>query len=141
MISVPSIPEDPFPASEVFVDCCGRSREFDLELLDIGRGCFVRATERVAGNDGYAFAAHSETDPWLALGRLRDKIREGLATRYLVEGQHPPSLTHDVVAGHITYGGIVVDGRQLGFDELTTLLSSYEGWHFTLKIVDGYGAS
>jgi hypothetical protein len=72
---------------------------------------------------------------------LRRKIGEGLATRYLVDGDHPPSLTHDVVAGHITDGGVVVDGRRLCFDELATLLSSYEGWHFTLKIVDGYGAS
>ena len=141
MINVPIVPEDAFPTSEVFVDCCGQPREFTLEMLDNDRGYFLRATERVSGDDGYAFAAHSETDPWLALSRLRQKISEGLATLYLAAGDRPPSLTHEVALGHITGDGVVVDGRLLTFDEFSTLLSSYEGWHFTMKIVDGYGAS
>lgn len=36
--------------------------------------------------DHYAFAAHSETAPYLALGRLRGKIHEGLATQHLAAG-------------------------------------------------------
>jgi hypothetical protein len=83
MITETNPPDDSFPASETFVDCCGKQREFALELLQTASGYFVRATERASGNDGYAFAAHSETDPFLALGKLRSKIREGLATRYL----------------------------------------------------------
>lgn len=140
MINVPEVPDDSFPESEVFVDCCGQQREFMLALLDNGLGYFLRATERVSGNGGYSFAAYSESDPYMALGRLRHTIRKGLATRYLAEGESPPSLTHEVAVGHITNGGIVVDGRRLSFDELATILSAYEGWQFNLKIVDGYGA-
>ena len=133
--------EDEFPTSEEFVDCCGQRREFTLALLDSGRGFFVRATEQVSGAGGYSFAAHSETDPWLAFSRLRQKIHEGLATRYLAVADHPPRLTHELAVGHIGFRGVVVDGRALTYNELATLLSSYEGWRFTLKIDDGYDAS
>lgn len=131
--------EDSFPASETFVDCRGERREFALEVLETGNGYFIRATEQVPGNDGYAFAAHSETDPYLALGRLRRKIHKRLATRYLTEGDDQPRLGHDVAVGHISYGGVVLDGRYLRFDEFVTILSSYEGWQFKLEIVDAYG--
>ena len=108
-------------------------------MLETGSGYFVRATEQVSGNDGYAFAAHSETDPYLALGRLRGKIHAGLATRYLTDGDDQPRLGHDVAVGHISYGGVVLDGRYLSFDELATILSGYEGWQFKLEIIDAYG--
>lgn len=133
-------PGDSFPASETFVDCCGKAHEFALELLETASGYFVRATERVSGEDGYAFAAHSETDPYLALGRLRGKIHKGLATRYLVAGEPQPRLGHGVAVGHISYGGVVVDGQYLTFDEFAAILSGHEGWQFKLEIVDPYDA-
>jgi hypothetical protein len=101
-----------FPTSEVFVDCCGVHREFGFEPLETERGYFLRATERAADQPGYAFAAHSESDPYLALGRIRQRIREGLATRYLARETRPRSFTHDVAAGHIAYEGLVVDGQR-----------------------------
>jgi len=131
--------ESSFPASETFLDCCGKRRKFALDVLETGSGYFIRATELPLGSDGYTFAAHSETDPYLALGRLRGKIQKGLATRYLTADDDQPRLGHDVAVGHISYGGIVIDGRLLSFDELTTILSGYEGWHFKLEIVDAYG--
>lgn len=141
MIKESNPPENSFPASETFVDCCGKRREFALELLETGSGYFVRATEQVSGNDGYAFAAHSETDPYLALGRLRGKIQKGLATRYLTEGDDQLRLGHDVAVGHVSYGGVVLDGRYLSFDEFATILSGYEGWQFKFEIVDAYGTT
>lgn len=139
MIKRNSLPEDPFPASETFVDCCGTRREFALELLETASGYFVRAMEQASGDDGYVFAAHSETDSYLALGRLRGKIHEGLATRYLAVDDHQPRLGHDVAVGHISYGGVVIDGRYLAFDKLAAILSAYEGWQFKLEVVDAYG--
>jgi len=139
VIKKTDLPDDSFPASGSFVDCCGKLRVFDLELLETGSGYFVRATEHVSGNDGYAFAAHAESDPWLALGRLRQTIQSGLATRYLVEEDHHPSLGHDVAVGHIAFGGVVVDGRYLSYDEFAVMLSAYEGWRFRISIVDAYG--
>lgn len=130
-----------FPTTETFIDCCGTAREFDLQLLERGITCFLRANERVAGEGGYAFAAFAESDPFLALGRLRRKISDGLATRYLAPGDGPPLLSHGVVGGHISSGGVVVDGRHLGYDELARILEGYEAWRFTLTVDDGYDAS
>lgn len=131
-------PDDSFPASETFVDYCGKPHEFALDLLVTPSGYFVRATERVSTGEGYAFAAHSETGPYLALGRLRGKIQKGLATRYLAVGEPEPRLGHDVAVGHIAYGGVVVDGRYLTFDELAGILSTHEGWQFKLQVADPY---
>jgi hypothetical protein len=60
------------------------------------------------------------------------------ATRYLAAHDHQPRLGRDVAVGHISYGGVVVDGRHLCFDELAVILSAYEGWQFKLEIVDAY---
>lgn len=70
MITETNLPEDSFPASETFVDCCGKRREFALELRVTGSGFFVRATEQASGSEGYAFAAPSESDPYLAGGAV-----------------------------------------------------------------------
>jgi len=133
-------PDDSFPTSETFVDCCGKSHEFALEVRITASGYFVHATERVSKGEGYAFAAHAETDPYLALGRLRGKIQKGLATRYLAAGEREPRLGHDVAVGHIGYGGVVVDGQYLTFHQLAAILSAHEGWQFKLEIVDPYDA-
>jgi hypothetical protein len=137
----PNATDDGFPTSEVFVDCCGTPHEFALELVPTGRGYFLRAIERMGDDDGYMFAAHSESDPYLALGRLRARIHEGLATRYLTHEAGFPMLSHEVARGHIAYEGIVIDGQHLSYDELARLLGAYEGWQFTLTIVDGYDAT
>ena len=140
MIKETNPPDDSFPTAETFVDCCGEPHEFALELLRTASGYFLRATERASKDDGYAFAAHSETGPYLTLGRLRSKIQKGLATRYLAAGETQPRLGHDVAVGRISYGGVVVDGQSLTFDELAAILSVYEGWQFKLEIVDPYDA-
>ena len=113
MIKETNPPDDSFPTSETFVDCCGKPHEFALELLITASGYFVRATERVSKDDGYAFAVHSETDPYLALGRLRGKIHKGLATRYLAAAEPQPRLGHHVAVGHISYGGVSSTGSMV----------------------------
>ena len=64
-------------------------------------------------DDGYAFVAHSETDPYLALGWLRGKIHKGLATRYLAAAEPQPRLGHDVAVDHISDGGVSSTGSML----------------------------
>jgi hypothetical protein len=129
-----------FPKSEIFVDCCGTSREFAIDLLVNESGYFLRATERAEGENGYAFAASAESDPYLALGRLRQKISKGLSTRYLVPGKEPASLTHFVASGHISFDGVVIDGRHVDYGDLARILTTHEGWQFNLEIVDPYDA-
>ena len=49
---------------------------------------------------------------------------------------HHLSLTHDRLRGHISYGGVVVDGVFLTFEQLAELVQTYEGFQFDLKILD-----
>jgi hypothetical protein len=44
----------------------------------------------------------------------------------------------NVAAGHISYGGVVIDGQYLTFHEFAAILSAHEGWQFKLEIVDPY---
>jgi hypothetical protein len=52
------------------------------------------------------------------------------------EGERTPS--HDRLKGHISYGRVVVDGEFISFAELCAILDTYEGFQFSLTIVDPY---
>jgi hypothetical protein len=133
-------PAEFFPTVESFYDFTGKQRSFVIELQVQPRGYFVRANEQKhsLGEEGYSFAAYSPTDPFFALGLLRGQIRRGLATRYLGVDQGQRVLSHDRLKGSIGYGGVVVDGEFLSFDALCDVLQTYEGFQFSLTIVDPY---
>jgi hypothetical protein len=68
------------PESEAFIDCSGQQRVFSLECHHVPTGWAVTATE-VSDNDfGYRFEGFSASNPYLALGQVRAKVRAGLAT-------------------------------------------------------------
>ena len=132
-----SQPQSNFPATEEFVDFAGRIRKFKLEQYPVpGGGYGVAAIEDAAGGDGYVFRAFSVVDPFHALGDLRKQIRKLLSIRHLIELDGRPSLTHDRLRGHISDGGVVVDGTFLTFEQLAELIQTYEGFQFDLKIAD-----
>jgi len=76
------------------------------------------------------------------LGQVRIKIRAGLATRYLSATGPEPTLSHDILRGHIDWDRttdspvLVIDGRPLTMVELERILRTYEGWRVELRIVD-----
>ena len=132
-----SQPQSNFPATEGFIDFAGNTRTFRLEQFPVpGGGYGVAAIEDAAGDDGYVCRTFSVVDPFHALGDLRKQIRKLLATRHLVKRQGDLSLTHDRLRGHISYGGVVVDGIFLTFENLAELMQTYEGFQFDLHIVD-----
>ena len=125
-----------FPHRESFVDCTGVTREFVIDFARSDDRRFLIAVE-VADEEGrYEFSAMSETDPYLALGRLRQTIRRELSTRYLLSGDGRLSLAYDEMKGRVAYGGVAVDGRFVRFADLVELIQTYEGFHFSLRIVD-----
>jgi hypothetical protein len=75
-------------------------------------------------------------DPFHALGDLRKRIPKLLSIRHLAEQHGQLIVTHDRLRGHISYGGVVVDGIFLTFKQLAELMQTYEGFQFDLKIVD-----
>ena len=133
---------DDIPESEAFVDCSGKRRSFSLQCHQVSTGWAVIATEVTDNDFGYRFEGFSPSDPYLALGQVRANIRAGLATRYLQAAEPEPTLSHDLLRGHIDWDRttdspvLVVDGRPLSMVDLERILRTYEGWRVELRIVD-----
>ena len=130
------------PESEAYVDCSGKHRVFSLQCHEAPTGWTVRATEVTNLDFGYQFESFSPSNPYLALGQVRAKIRAGLATRYLSAAEAVPTMSHDVLRGYISCElttdrpVLVVDGRPLSMFDLQRILSTHEGWQVELRIVD-----
>jgi hypothetical protein len=130
-----------FPMREEVEDYAGRQRVFLITCHEGGLGFTVRATEQGREGTGYEFAAYSETSPYSALGRVRDKMRRGLATRHIVGSPGDYQMTHDQLRGRISSDRetgvfVVVDGIPLTMEDLAHILSTHEGWSFELTILD-----
>jgi len=129
-----------FPMREEVEDYAGRARAFVITCHEGGLGFTVRAEEE-ARRGGYEFAAYSETSPYSALGRLRQKMYRALATRHVTGSPGAYRMLHDRLNGRITSDGkggvvLVVDGIPLGIEDLASILASHEGWGFDFQIVD-----
>lgn len=130
-----------FPMREEVEDYAGRQRVFAITCHEGALGFTVRATEEGWSGTGYEFAAYSETSPYSALGRVREKIHRGLATRHIAGSVGGYRMTHDRLSGRISSEGetgvfLVVDGILLTMRDLAAILSTHEGWGFEFKIVD-----
>jgi len=130
-----------FPIHEEVEDHAGRRRAFVIDCHRGGLGYTVRATEEGKDGLGYQFGAYSETSPFSALGRVRQKMYRALATRHLSVADGARRMLHDGLEGRITSDAdrevvLVVDGVPLGMEEVESLLRSHEGWSFRLQIID-----
>ncbi len=133
--------ESEFPLREEVEDFSGKLRKFIITCHEGGLGFTVRAEEEGAEGMGYEFAAYSETSPYSALYRVRQKMYRGLASRHITGSPGERRMLHSELRGRITsdgHGGVilVVDGIPLGIDDLTLFLRSHEGWAFEMRIVD-----
>jgi hypothetical protein len=134
--------ETDFPIREQVEDCAGRTRTFVINCHEGGLGWTVRAQEEARRGPGYEFAAYSETSPYSALGRLRQKMYRSVATRHITGSPGGYQMLHDRLSGRITSDGnggvaLVVDGLAVGLENLASILLTHEGWSFDLHITDG----
>ncbi|MDZ4803390.1 MAG: hypothetical protein SGI90_00835 [Candidatus Eisenbacteria bacterium] len=128
-----------FPMTEEVEDFSGKIRRFLISCHEGALGFTVRAEENGTEGNGYQFGVYSETSPYAAFGRLRDKMRRALATRHLSGSAGSPQMMHDTLRGRITSDGdrgvlFVVDGIPLELDKFAGMLASLEGWEFELQI-------
>ncbi len=132
--STPRLPD--YFERESFTDCADKRREFDLSIHALpGHGFSGFAHEVTEREDGgYQFRSFAEGSLTLALARLRGTVRAGLAQRYLIRHEDVLEMPLDRLKGRIDYDGVVVDGKLLDWSALQSLLSTYEGWDFELKI-------
>jgi hypothetical protein len=79
------------------------------------------------------------------LGRLIEKMRRALSCKHLTDDAHGPLIADQgVVRGRIEWdddrGGhvplLVIDGREIDWDEFGRMLMSFEGSQFKLNIAD-----
>ena len=121
-----------FPKADTFLDFEGKERTFEYSVIESPMGFMVRALEKK--EDGYIFEAFSAINPFHVLGELRHKIRKRLSTRYLQKENDELHLYHDEVKGHIGFGGVVIDGLFVPFDEFNRMIQTYEGFLIEIKI-------
>lgn len=122
------------PHIRVHTDCAGRRIEFVHGIRELeGMGFCVVATE-IKGSPGYEFKSAVCATPYIAYLDVYEKIQLALKQKYLVPSGEKAELLADELAGRINHEGVVVDGKQITFEQLRELLSSYEGWPISLKI-------
>jgi hypothetical protein len=72
-------------------------------------------------------------------------MRRALSAKHLTDGGHGLQIAEQrVVRGRIEWDDasdgrvplLVIDGREIGWDEFGRMLMSFEGWQFKLSIAD-----
>jgi len=101
---------------------------------------------------GYQFQLIGEPDEdrFIQLGRLVARIRSTLATKYLEDGPYGMQVKDMEVKGKIEadmsdpsdlYGAttlpmMVIDGREVSWEQFGEMLMTFEGFQFKLQIID-----
>ena len=129
-------------------DCTGKVHEFHFRTRLFGPGVALDAFELRDGDPaGYQFQiiGNPEDDLLVLLGQLIQKIRRGLSTKHVVDGQHGLQIADDrVVRGKIEADldqddGVpllVIDGKEITWDQFGRIVMSFEGWQFKLTVAD-----
>lgn len=133
-------PERDFPIKEEVRDFTGKERTFEITYHNAGLGFMVDACEKTKGEFGYMFSAFDANSPYLALGRLRDKMQRVLSTRHLVKEKGQYYASHDTLRGRISSRDgeviFVVDGIPLSLQQFGKMAEMHEGWEFSFRFVD-----
>ncbi len=127
--------------------CDGDSHEFHFQTRLIGDGVVMDAFELRDGyRYGYQFQVigDPEVDLWALFGRLMEKIRRALSVKHVVSGDYGLQIADRMVRGRIEWDSecdgrvplVIVDGRELSWDDLGRMLMTFEGWQFRLEIRD-----
>jgi hypothetical protein len=107
----------------------------------------IEAFELKAGvPGGYQFEMLGEPDdePLPLLGSLIERMRRSLSVRYLVSDEDGAHIADQTVCGRIEWDAsgdgpvplLVIDGRDVSWDEFGRMLMSFEGWQYRVAIRD-----
>ena len=121
-----------FPFEEKFLDYEGNKRTFKFTIHDVFVGKCITAKDL---NSLYEFSlCTTDENPAWTVGDLRYKIKKQLSIRYLHNSNDTYDFSHDEAKGRISSGGVIIDGKFISFDEISSMLEVYEGFSFELKI-------
>jgi hypothetical protein len=126
----------------------GELHEFHFRTHLLGPGVSLDAFELRDGEPaGYYFQiiGDPEDDLMVLLGRLIEKMRRALSVQHLKHGDFGLQIADEgVVRGRIEWDEnhdgrlplLVIDGREIDWEQFGRMLMSYEGWQFKLTIAD-----
>ena len=129
-------------------DADGVSHLFHFRGRLGGPGLVLDALEIKDGQPrGYEFQVLGGLDeePLELFRRLHDRMRRALARKHIVEGERGPRIGDaNVVRGRIDWDDeshgelpmLVIDGKEVSWEELGRMLMTYEGFQFRLEIFD-----
>jgi hypothetical protein len=128
-------------------DCTGQVHEFHFRTRLFGPRVALDAFELRGGHpSGYQFQiiGDPEDDLLALLGRLIEKIRRALSTKHLIDGELGLHIAEQVVRGKVEWDEaedgrvplLVIDGREITWEDFGRMLMSFEGWQFKLNIAD-----
>lgn len=129
-------------------DGTGKTHQFHFRARLFGTGVALDAFELLQDYpSGYQFrvTGDPEEDPFALLGRLIEKMRRALSIQYIKEGEFGLQIAHlETVRGLIHWDDagdgrapiLVVDGREITWEEFGRMLMAFEGSQFKLEIRD-----
>lgn len=129
-------------------DCTGEAHVFHFRTRLFGPGVALDAFELRDGHPGgyqFQIIGDPQEDLLVLLGRLIEKIRRALTVKHVKDGELGLQIAdHLVVQGRIGSDGtqgdraplIVVDGREITWEEFGRMMLTCEGWQFKLEIRD-----
>lgn len=129
-------------------DGVGKPHEFHFRTFMFGVGVALDAFELRDGNPaGYQFQviAEPEEDLLALLGRLIEKMRRALAVKHIDDGEYGLQIAEaKVVRGLIDWDAaqdgraplLVIDGREVSWEEFGRMIAGFEGFQFKLEIHD-----
>lgn len=131
------------------VDCAGEAHQFHFRTRLLGHIVVREAFELLNGYpSGYqcVVVGDPEDDLLGLLGRLVEKLRRMLSVKDLTDDPIP-QIANESVRGRIDCDLsaiertplLVIDGREISWDEFGRMLMTFEGWQFKLEIVDRSG--
>lgn len=131
-----------------FTDVSGRKRIFEFRAFPVPTGFECEAVEIVDGEPrGMRLAVLGKEDEADILRRrLEEKIKRSLSTRHLEyhAESHTWGTCGDIIRGQIKWNPqhegqvplIIVDGKEVAWEEFGRIMMTYEGFQFILKFVD-----
>ena len=128
-------------------DCAGETHQFHFQTRLLESIVALNAFELREGNPaGYRFQiiGDPEDDLFGLLGRLIQKMRRMLSIKHLADDANGFHIADQTVRGLIEWDDsqdgrvplIVVDGREISWEEFGRMLMTFEGWQFKLGIFD-----
>jgi hypothetical protein len=129
-------------------DCAGEVHEFHFRTHLFGTGVALDAFELGGGSPAghhFQIISNPKDDLLELLGRLIAKMRRALSTKHLVDDELGLHIAdHRVVRGMVEsdrdHDGcvplLIIDGREITWDEFGRILTSFEGWQFKLNLAD-----